>query len=92
MVAKSLLALPGCDVTCIWFFSDELFFDEDIIFSLERFSMAREISVGYAEQFLQRVKIGRIIDHQHRHDAKSDPVIKSLVDILYDVFQMFVKS
>ena len=88
MIAKRLFALFGRDVTRIWFFADELFFDRNVIFGFERFRMARKVAVGHTEQFFERTKIGRIIDHQHRHDAEPDPVIKSLVDILYDVFQI----
>jgi len=90
MVAKCLFAMFGCAVTGIWFFSDELFFDGNIIFRFKCFGVACKISVGDAEQFLKRIKIGRIVDHQYRHNAEPDAVIKSLVDILDDVFQMFV--
>ena len=90
MIAKRLFALFGREVTRIWFFTNELFFDSNVIFGFERFRMAREIAVGHTEQLFERTKIGRVIDHQHRHDAEPDPVIKSLVDILYDVFQIVV--
>lgn len=90
MVAECLFSRFGCAVTGIWLFPDELFFDGDVIFRFECFGMACKISVGHAEQFFQRIKIGRIIDHQYRHNAKPDAVIESLVDILDDVFQRIV--
>ena len=89
MIFKSLFAGFGCDITRIWFFADELFFDDDVIFGFKRFGMARKISIGNAEQFFEGIEISGIIDHQNRHDAQSDPVIKCLVYILDDVLQEY---
>jgi len=90
MVAERLFALFGCAVAGIRFFSDELFFDRDIIFCFKRFGMARKIAIGHTEQFFERIEIGGIVHHQHRHNAEPDAVIKSLVYILDDVFQMIL--
>jgi hypothetical protein len=87
MVAERLFAFARGDVTRIGLFADELFFDPDVIFCLKRLGVACEIAIGDAEQFLERIEIGRFIDHQHTHDAQPDSVVKSLVDILDDVFQ-----
>ncbi len=48
--------------------------------------MRGKVAVGYAEEFLKRVKVGTFIDHEYRHDSQSDPMVKRLVDILDDVF------
>lgn len=88
MVAECLFSGLCRDVTRIGLFADELLFDRDVILGLECLGMARQVAVGHAEQFLERREIGRIIDHQHAHDAEPDPVVESLVDILYDVFHL----
>ncbi len=87
MIAESLFSGFGCDVTRIRFFANELLFDGDVIFRFECLGVAREIAIGHAEQFLERIEIGRIVDHEHAHNAEPYAVVKSLIDILYDVFQ-----
>jgi len=87
MVLKGFSAISGRDVTCVWFFANELFFDDNVILGFQCFGMAREIAVGDAQQFLERIEIGGFIDHQHRHDAKADAMVESLVYILDDIFQ-----
>jgi hypothetical protein len=76
-------------VARVWLFADELLFNSDVCFRFKGFGMAGEIAVGDTKQFFERSEIGRLIDHQHRHDAEPDPVVKSLVDILDDVFQNY---
>lgn len=78
----------GRFVARVWFFSDELFFDDDVIFGFERFGMAGEIAVGRAEQFLERTKVSRFVYRKHRHDAQTNPVIERFIDILDNVLQM----
>jgi len=87
MGTESVFAGFSSFVTCIWLFADELLFDDNIIFRFKCLGVAGQVAIGNAEQFLERVEIGRIIDHQHRHDSEPDPVVKSLIDILDDVFQ-----
>ena len=73
-------------VTCVWLFTDKLFFDRYVIFCFERFGMAGKITVGGTEQFLQCVEISRFVNDKDRHDPETDPVIEGLVNILNDVF------
>lgn len=87
MVSESLFSCFGREIAGIGFFTDKLFFDGDVIFSFKRLGVARQIAIGYSEQFLECIEIGRIVDHQYAHNAEPYPVVKCLVDILDDVFQ-----
>ena len=90
MFSKRFLPGSGRNVSCVWFFSNELFFDHNVIFAFQCFGMARKITVGNAEHFFQHIEISAFIDHQYRHDPQTNPVIESLIDILDDVLQNLV--
>lgn len=88
MLAERLLSGLCRNVTRVGFLADELLLDRDVILRLERLGVARQVAVGHAEQFLERIEIGRIVHHQHAHDTEPDPVVESLVDILDDILQL----
>ena len=90
MFAESFSAQCRGDISGIWFSADKLFFNDNIFFGFQSFGVAGKIAVGDTQQFLQRGEVGVLIDHQHRHDAEPDPVIKSFIDILDDVLQAVV--
>ena len=69
---------------------NELLFDTDVIFSLQRFDVRGQVAVGSAQKFFQRIEISVFIDHQNRHHTQTDPVVEGLVDIFEDVFQNII--
>jgi len=77
----------GGFVAGIRLFANELFFDHNVVLRFERLRMTCEITVGYAKKFPECGKVGRFVHHKHAHDAQPDPMVKSFVYILDDVFQ-----
>lgn len=90
MFAERLFAGLGRDVARVGFFADELLFNRDVTLGLERLGVAREVAVGHAEQFLERIEIGRIVDHEHTHDPEPNPVVERLIDILNNILQLSI--
>ena len=49
MIFESFTSNTSCDVRSVGFLSDELFFNDDIIFNFKRFGVTRQIAIGYAK-------------------------------------------
>ena len=92
MRLKRVFSGLGCLIACIGFLPDKLFFNSNVTFAFECLDMTREIAVGHTEQFLERAEISRLVDHQDRHDAKPDAVVKRLIDMLDDVLHKLYLS
>ena len=92
MLFKRLSAFFGSSIGRIWFFTDKLFLYDDVLFGLKRLGMAGQVTISDPKQLFERSKVGIVIDHQYRHDAESDTMIKGLVYILDDIFQNYLLS
>lgn len=69
----------GDGVTRIGFAADELLLAADVTQFLEAAGVAGQVAVGELEQRLHRAEVDRLVGHQHRHDAKPDLALESLV-------------
>ncbi len=82
MVLESLTSFFGCHVARVRFFAYELFFDHDVIFCFQGLCMACQVTIGHAEEFLERVEVGKLVHHEYAHDAQAYAMVKGLVDML----------
>ena len=87
MFLEGFLSIFGGDISGVGFLADELFFNHDIILGFQGFCMAGKVSIRYTKKFFEHVEVGTFVHHQDRHDAQSDTMVESFVDILDDVFQ-----
>ena len=80
------------EVSGVWLLPDELLADLYVLLSLERLHVAGQVPVRYIEQLLQPREIGRLVHHEHRHDAEPHAVIECFVDMSEDVFHAVLRS
>ena len=79
MSRKRSLSQISDGITRVGFTSDKAFFAADVAQIFETAGMAGEVAIGEFEQRLHLGKVDRFVGHQHRHDAKPDLALKSLV-------------
>ena len=87
MIFESFFSFASCFITCVWFFTNKLFFYNDVAFTFKGFYVRSKVSISNTKKFLEHREIGTFIDHQNRHDAQSNTMVKGFVDILDEVFQ-----
>lgn len=88
MIFECFFSVFGCNVFCIGFFANELFFNLNIIFRFKSFGMRGEVAISYSKKFFKHIEIGTFVYHQYRHNPQTNSVIKGFVNILYDGFQI----
>jgi hypothetical protein len=82
MVFKCLAAFFGSYVAGVWLFAYKLFLYHNIIFGFKGLGVAGQVTVGHAQQFFKRVKVGILIYHKYTHNAQPNTVVKRLVYML----------
>lgn len=81
MLAEEVTAVHRGFVGRVRLAADELFGDTDDFLLFQGFQVAGQVSVGYAEQFLQLVERQGFVDHERRHDPEPDAAFKYFLKV-----------
>lgn len=83
----------GCsEVSGVRLLPHELLADFHVLLGLERLHVAGEVPVRHVEQFLQAGEVGRLVHHEHRHNAQPHAVVECFIDMSEDVFHACLRS
>ena len=82
MGLEGLAARLGDLKGSVGFAADETFLALYVAHLFERAGVAGQIAVGKVEQGLERGEVDRLVDHQHRHDAKASLAFEGFVEVV----------